>query len=359
MAGRAFDAQVVLSPTDSARGKLLSQYVCARITRMDNIDVGLFERDWNNTLYYFIMNADEQIYLRYGGRDARSPDSYLNLSSLELALVKGLELHGQYQRGELKKSYRPKPLFPREIPLLVERTISRNACVECHLIGDYLNVHREQDGKLDKLTHMYRSPDIRTLGIELDVPKGLVVKEVREAVATAGMAPGDRIVAINGATVWTFGDLQFHYDKVSRNARGIHMTVSRGGASVDLAIVLPERWWWTDLTFRQWTIEPRVYFDSVPLTDQEKRDLGLVDSGGFASKVKRVDMFAEMTKSHELRIGDIIFGVDGVQRDEMANTAELFIKLRKTAGETVTLDVIREGKRMQMTLKTYKMSFRK
>ena len=39
------------------------------------------------------------------------------------------------------------------------------------------------DGKLDKLTHMYRSPDIKTLGIYLDVPKGLVVKEVRGAAA--------------------------------------------------------------------------------------------------------------------------------------------------------------------------------
>lgn len=54
-----------------------------------------------------------------------------------------------------------------------------------------------------------------------------------------------------------------------------------------------------------------------------------------------------------------MFAVDGVQRDEVANTAELFIKLRKTAGETVTLEVIRDGKRMQMKLKTYKMSFRK
>jgi len=349
----------VLSPTDSPRGKLLSQYVCVRITRMDDIDVGLFDRDWNNTLYYFMMNADEQIYMRYGGRDARSPDSYLNLSSLELALVKGLELHREYQRGEIKKTDRPKPLFPREIPLLVERTISRNACVECHLIGDYLNVHREQDGKLDKLTHMYRSPDIRTLGIELDVPKGLAVKEVRDAVAAAGMTPGDRITSINGTPVWTFGDFQYHYDKVNRNAERIQIAVDRAGALIDLSIALAERWWWTDLTFRQWTIEPRVYFDSVPLTDQEKRDRGLVNRGGFASKVKRIDMFAEMTKSHELRVGDIVFGVDGVQRDEMANTAELFIKLRKTAGETVTLDVIRDGKRMQMKLKTYKMSFRK
>src|SRR6266511_4316512 len=177
MEGREFDAQVVLSPKNSPRGKLLSQYVCVRITRMDDIDIGLFDRDWNNTLYYFIMNADEQIYMRYGGRDSQAPDSYLNLSSLELAAKQGLELHRQYQQGILKKVERPKPIFPREIPLLVERTFARNQCVECHLIGDFQNIQRERDGTLDKLMHLYRSPDIKTLGIQLDVPQGLVVKE--------------------------------------------------------------------------------------------------------------------------------------------------------------------------------------
>src|SRR5207253_11118956 len=154
---------------------------------MDDVDVALFDRDWNNTLYFFIMNADEQIYMRYGGRDSQAPDSYLNLSSLELALEQGLELHRRYQAGELKKTERPKPMFPRELPLLVERTFARHACVECHLIGDFQNLQREQEGKLDKLTHMYRSPDIKTLGIHLDVPKGLVVKEARGAVETSGM----------------------------------------------------------------------------------------------------------------------------------------------------------------------------
>jgi hypothetical protein len=359
MAGRTFDAQVVLSPKNSSRGKLLSQYVCARITRMDNIDIGLFDRDWNTTIYYFIMNADEQIYLRYGGRDARSPDTYLNLSSLELALEKGLELHRRYQQGELKKTERPKPMFPREIPLLVERTIARNACVECHLIGDYQNIQREREGKLDKLIHLYRSPDIKTLGIHLDVPKGLVVKEAQGAAEAAGMKADDLITALNGTPVWTFGDLQYYYDKVPRRAEQIRITVARDGEVIDRSILLPERWWWTDLTFRQWTVEPRVYFESVPLTEAEKREHGLVARGGFASRVTRVDTFAEMVKSHDLRVGDIIFGVDGMERDEVANTAELFIKLRKKAGETVTLDVIRDGKRTKTQLKTYRMSFRK
>ena len=68
---------------------------------------------------------------------------------------------------------------------------------------------------------------------------------------------------------------------------------------------------------------------------------------------------AKMMKTHELRMGDIIVGVDGVESDELANTAELFIKLRKTPGDTVMLDVLRDGKRTRMPLKTFRMSFRK
>jgi hypothetical protein len=325
---------------------------------MDDVDIGLFDYDRYNTLYFFILNADEHIYMRYGGRDGQSQDTFLSLDSLELALAKGLELHKLYLDGKIQKTERPKPRFPREIPLLVERTFSRNNCVECHLIGDFENIHREEDGTLDKPAHMYRSPDIRTVGILVDVPKGLVVKEVGGAAQMAGMRPGDRIAALNGTVVWTLADLQYYYDKVPRSAERIQMTVDRGGEPVELTIHLPARWWWTDIRFRQMTIDPRVYFDSRPLTDSEKREHSL-EGGGFASMVTHVDTFAQMMKSHSLRVGDIIVGVDGVQRDSLANTAELFIKLRKTAGDTVTLEVIREGKRMQMPLQTFRMSFRK
>ena len=325
---------------------------------MDDTDVALFDRDWNNTLYYFILNADGRIYARYGGRDAHDADTYLNLDSLELALKQGLELHKQYQQGELKTEAPPKPLFPREIPLLVKRTFDQHACVECHLIGDFQNLQRQQDGTLDKLTHLYRSPDIKTIGIELDVPKGLAVKEARGAVAAAGMKPGDRIAALNGTPVWTFGDLQYRYDKVDRKAERIEITVVRDGARADLTVTLPPRWWWTDLRFRQSSVEPRLDFEDRPLTDAEKRQRGLPPDG-FASQVRYVAEFAKIRRTHELRVGDIIVGVDGVERDELANTAELFIKLRKNAGETVTLAVIRNGLRTQMPLKTYVLSFRK
>jgi len=348
----------VLSPKDSLLGKQLSQYVCVRVVRLDDVNVGLFERDWNNAIYFFMLNADEQIYMRYGGRESASPDTYNNMESLEVALKQGLVLHDQYLKGEWKAPEPPKPLYPREMPLLVERTFARHACVECHLIGDFQNLQREQDGVLDKLTHLYRSPDIKTIGIWLDVPKGLVVKEAKGAVAAAGMKPGDRIASWDGTPVWTFGDVQYRFDKVDRRAKELHIGVERDGHATELSVALPPRWWWTDLTFRQSSVDPRTDFSDRPLTDEEKAKLGL-KADGFASQVKYVAEFAKIRGAHELKVGDIIVAVDGVERDEFANTADLFIKLRKKAGDSAMLDVIRDGKRVQMKLNTHVLSFRK
>ena len=61
----------MLSPKDSPLGKLLDQYVCVRITQMDSTDVGLFDRDWNNAVYIFLLNSDEQIGMLLGGNYMR------------------------------------------------------------------------------------------------------------------------------------------------------------------------------------------------------------------------------------------------------------------------------------------------
>ena len=358
MEGRVFDAQVVLSPKDSPLGKVLSEYVCVRVVRMDDVNIGLFERDWNNAIYFFVLNADEQIYMRYGGRESQSPDTYNSLDSLRLALEQGLVLHQKYLKGALPRQERPKPAFPREMPLLVERTFAQHQCVECHLIGDFQNIQRERDGVLDKLAQLYRSPDIKTIGISLDVPKGLVVKEATGAVAAAGMKPGDRIAAWNGVPVWTFGDVQYRYDKVDRRAKSLAITVDRSGQSVDLTVELPPRWWWTDLRFRQSSVDPRLDFEDRPLTGDEKQKLGLKPDG-FASQVKYVAEMAKIRNTHDLRVGDVIVAVDGVERDEFANTAELFLKLHTKAGESAKLEVIRDGKRITMPIQTYILSFRK
>jgi hypothetical protein len=352
--GRAFDAQVVLSPPDSKLGKLLQQYVCARIVRMDGIDIGLFDFDRHNALYYFIMNGDEQIYMRYGGRDSESASSYLNLRSLELALEESLAMHA---RGEVPQGKRPAALYPTDIPLLRKRTAMRGECVECHLVADYQNLQRELGGTLDRARDMYRSPDIKTIGIHLDVPAGLVVKEARGAVAEAGMRAGDKITHVNGIQVRTFGDLQYFYDRVPRESRQLSIEVLRDQASQTLAVALPDRWWVTDLSFRHWTVEPLVFFETQPLSPERKAELGFpVD--GFAGEVTKTDRFHDAA-TPPLKRGDIVYGVEDAIKDEQADTPELHIKLRYRSGSKLKLHLWRDGQRLVAELKTERQNFRK
>lgn len=321
---------------------------------MDGIDIGRYDFDRHNALYYFVLNADEQIYLRYGGRDAESATSYLNLRSLELALQAGLQMHAS---GEIPQTEPPRSLFANDIPLLRSRTAERGECVECHLIADYQNIHRELDNRLDRVRDMYVSPDIKTIGIYLDVPAGLKVDQATGAVAQAGMQAGDIITHINHARVRTFGDLQYYFDKVSRDSTETRIKVLRDQKPHSLIVKLPERWWLTDLEYRHWTVEPRVHFKTHQLTAERKTELNLpVD--GFAGEVTDRNRFF-ITATPPLKRGDIIYAVDDVFEDEIADTPELYIKLRHRAGSKVKLHVLRGSERFVSELTTERQNFRK
>lgn len=346
------------SPIDSPRGRLLAQYVRARIVDLRGINIGLFDYDRNNAIYFFILNGDEQIYLRYGGRDARSAMSYLDLDSLAVALDLGLKQHELWKQGKLPPREAPPPKYPQDIPLLRQEIMSGGRCVECHLVGDYELQELERAGTLDRAERMYRSPDIRTLGIELDVPKGLVVKETSGPVAQAGMRAGDRIAAVNGTPVLTFGDLQYYYDKTPRDAQRAVFTVERGGERYELLVDLPREWWVTDLSYRFLSVDPQLYFKTRALSAEAKAGYGL-KAEGFASEVVEIDPAAKVYIVHELQLGDIIYSVNGVEEDALTRNVELYMKLNVRAGDAYSLKLIRNGERMDMQGKTRRWSFRK
>ncbi|MEM9159736.1 MAG: PDZ domain-containing protein, partial [Verrucomicrobiota bacterium] len=225
-------------------------------------------------------------------------------------------------------------------------------------VQDYAITEKEEAGTLDKLRDMYVYPDIKTLGIELDVPKGLAIKEANGAVQAAGMQAGDIITSLNGTSVLTFGDLQHRLNQVNRYAEEIHLTVDRAGETKKLKVELPERWWFTDLAFRYWSIDPLVFFGSKPLKDAEKAELDL-PLEGFASRVTEVDINALLEGAHDLEEGDIIVSVDGVKTDEVTQDVITHIKLHHKAGESMTLGVYREGAVQEMPLTTKRQRYRK
>ena len=356
--GRQFDAKLVMTPTDSPRGELMDQYVCVRVTTNTGLNIALFDRDWHNSIYLFMMNADEHIYMRYGGRDEEDAHTYLDFDSFELALQAGLDEHAKYKRNGVPVKPVPKPKYPREITLLKEKVMDMGRCAECHLIEDYRTQELEKAGGLDKLTTLFRSPDIKTIGIQLDIPKGLRVAEATGAVAEAGMQSGDTIRSINGTSVITFGDLQHHYNKTPRDATTAVFGIERNGVHHELIVNLPVDWWVTDPSFRYLTIDPLVDFETRKLSSEEKRTHRLPEDG-FACEIIKVGQRASLLDIHKLQPGDIVYAVDGEQQHELTQNVRAYIKLAVTAGDSAVLSVIRDGQRTEQTINTHRQYFRK
>ncbi len=343
---------------DAPHGALLEEYVRVRITDLTGVDLGLFEFDGHNAVYYFVLNAEEQIYLRYGGRDARGPDRYLDLESFALALELGLAEHAAWQRGERPGPPRPAPRFPRDVPLVQERIITPGRCVECHIVADYALQASEREGPGERVRTMFRCPDILRLGLALDVPRGLVLAQATGPAAEAGLQPGDLIRRFAGRRVLTFADLQHVYDRVPRDAETVELEALRGEETLAFRVELPPDWWASDLFHRYWSVEPLVYFANRALTPAEKEQLGL-DPDGFASELTEVRPGARSLGVHALEVGDILFAVDGATSDPLTHDLRLHIKLRKVAGDTLELRLLRDGEPRTERFASERWTYRK
>ena len=59
-----------------------------RLVRITGADLSLFEFDYDCAWYGFFLSAEEVIYGRYGGRDAKSDDGRLSIAGLKYAAEK-------------------------------------------------------------------------------------------------------------------------------------------------------------------------------------------------------------------------------------------------------------------------------
>ena len=62
---------------------------------------------------------------------------------------------------------------------------------------------------------------------------------------------------------------------------------------------------------------------------------------------------------HDLKKGDIVYAVNGVESDALTSNFEAYMKLTAVAGEKLRLELIRDGERIEMEVATYRESFRK
>ena len=296
----------------------------------------------------FFMDAKENVYARYGGRDGRNADNRQSLAGLRATLQSVLKMHARAETDrEFAAKSQPSPKFVRdEIGM-------RGKCMHCHQIREAYNSKLKKDGAWTRdLVWRYPPPD--NLGVTLDVDKSNVIKSVPEnsPAAKAGLRAGDIVRRLGIIPIHSFGDAQFALDRAAPKG-SIAIAWQRGAQTMNGDLELPEGWRKSDISWRHSTrsMVPSVRLSGNDLAAAEKTALGFTPK---QLAFRQSEFVSAQAKTAGIRAGDIIFGLD----DQTLNmdSFELIHHVHRTylVGDTVTVNLLREGKRMDLPMKLAK-----
>lgn len=338
---RDFDEQVVR--LDRLRD-VAEQFVRVRLTRIDDLDLSLFDFDYDLTMMVFFMDANERLYARYGQRDAEGPDTRQTLDGLRYTMQSVLAMH---QRPD--KAFAPRA---RELPKHVRdvaRGMRGRGCMHCHQVKEILNTELKRTGQWERdLVWRYPPPD--NLGFILDVDRGNVVEQVKPdtPAARAGLARGDVVRRLNGVPVHSIADAQYGLDRAP--AQGVvPLSWERAGASLTGTLPLPEGWRRGDISWRRSMdrMVPSARLSGRDLTAEEKKALGL-PAGQLAFR-QQYPVHSQ-ARDAGVRQDDIILGFDDKRLEMDCNKFIYFVRQNYLVGDRVTVSVLRDGERLKLPM---------
>lgn len=338
---RQFDGQVVR--LDRIKD-IANDFVRVRLTRIDNLDLSLFEFDYDLTMMVFFMDANERVYARYGGRDAKNADNRQSLEGLRYTMQSVSAMHKQEQ-----KEFAPRtPNAP---------TSARNSfggkgggrCMHCHQVRERLNAELKRKGEWTR-EMFWRYPLPENLGFALEVNRGNIVQSVADAspAQKAGLKTGDLMRRLNGVPIHSFGDAQFALEH-SPKSGAIDIAWLRDGKQATGKLALTEGWRVSNVRWRpsiQWFIpQPRI--SGTDLDAKERKALGLTEK---QLAFRQRDAISQQARDAGIRPGDIILGVDNRKLDLDMGGFQYFIQENYFAGDRVTVNLLRDGKRMDIPM---------
>jgi hypothetical protein len=355
-------------------GELAGEFVLVRLTNMRGVNLDVFDFDYDLTWAGFFLSPDQEIYGRYGGRDASSPQSRLSLGGLRYAMTQALKAHREASPiGNSKSETRnPKTEVSRaasgvelghsisetETATSRPRTVDQYpgaerrpaaSCIHCHQVYDFRREMLQKQGKwrLDELW-VYPLPD--NVGIRLDVDEGDRVRDVMEdsPASRAGLRRGDRLRSVNHVPIASLADVQYGLHRAGAEGE-IPISWRHGDQPMSARLSVGKEWRKTDISWR-WSLrglEPTPWVQGEDLTAEEKAKLGLPEHqlafylSAFLSPVAR---------HAGLGANDIILGVDDKRLEMTAQQFQAYIRLNYKVGDRITYNILREGRRLPIPL---------
>jgi S1-C subfamily serine protease len=294
----------------------------------------------------FFLSPDEQVYARYGSRDASSPDARQSLDGLRYTMASVLEMHERPGR-----TYAPRAQAPsRSIRQVAAGRGRTGGCFHCHNVREILNDELRRTGQWEReRTWRYPLPD--NLGVAFETDRGNVVQRLEpgSAAEQAGLQPGDLVQQLNGVPIHALADAQYALDRAPAQGT-IPLAWERAGQVQSGSLVLSRGWRQSDITWRasMQQLVPALPLYGTDLTAEAKQALGLsVQQLAFRQK-NPVNPWAE---AMGVRAGDIILGIDDRKlRDMEASDFRQYIRHEYLVGDRVQVHILRDGKPVSLPM---------
>lgn len=316
-----------------------------RLVQITGVDLSVFDFDHDLTWAGFFMNADGLVYGRFGGRDAKGPDTRNSLAGLHFAMEQALETHRRHAHD---KPSLTAPVYAEKYPSA--RKVVRNGCIHCHQVKE-IRRQEDKDAGTWKRDSIWVYPLPENIGITLDPDRGNLVRSVLpdSPAAKAGLNVGDTLATLNGRTVFSFADAQYalHY---APGRGAIAVSWNRDGQLMTGSLGVAEGWRKTNLTWRPSMLDllPSLTVFGYDLTAKEKVSVGLGEKQLAFRQIAPVHSEAQALGVRE---GDIIVGVDNLKLEMTVEKFLGYVRQNYLVGDRVTLNVLRDGKKMELTTK--------
>jgi hypothetical protein len=334
-----------------------------RITGLNGIDLTRFEFDYDTTWQAFFLDAELNVYSRYGGRDETSSDGRLSKESLLTTMREVLEVHqrrGAATAAESNLDVHPRPrqaATPEDIPLL---KAAHQGCVHCHQVQEYRLLQAFHDGRFTS-RQLFGFPLLESLGIRIDRAHGHRIEEVMSdsPAAKAGLAAGDVVTRAGDVPVHSEQDLRWALHRLPEDQQPL-LTVLRAGADPASARVLvaklapEENWRQTELGWRKSlrSVPLPLGFLGYPLGTEERRTANF-PADKLAIRVVSIRKIAPLgtrglAENLALEKGDLIVLLAGHDESRTLDEFRSDLLRRFSPGDTVTMTVLRDGRRVEL-----------
>jgi len=313
-----------------------------RLIRIENVDLNLFEFDYDLTFMVFFLNSEKKVYGRYGGRDSESADGRQSLKGLNYTMQSVLRMHERKDKVFAPRSAEA-PRFIKDIPG------PRRDCLHCHQVREVLNGELKTAGKLSRES-IYRYPPPANLGMELDVDRGGAVQAVKDKspASAAGVKVGDILQRLNGIPIHSFADAQYALDLAPKEG-GIEAVWQRGDKVRTEKLRLPEGWRKTDVIWRasMRDLLPSARLNGLELPDAEKKALGL---SAKQLAFRQRESLSRQAKEAGIRAGDITLSVDDKSFEMDQDGFRSFVQNTYLVGDRIAVNLNRNGKRERVLM---------